>query len=94
MEQICQSLKDICSSSILGNLKEETVSTETGAKPIGGRRRFSKIDKEKIRELVQVVTALGHAFTKLVDILLCDGIKVSTKTGLGGKKKLEKLNLI
>ena len=34
------------------------------------------LDRDTTRQVVQVVTALGHAFTKLVDLMLSREIKV------------------
>lgn len=35
------------------------------------------LDRDTTRQVVQVVTALGHAFTKLVDLMLSREIRVS-----------------
>lgn len=35
------------------------------------------LDRDTTHQVVQVVTALGHAFTKLVDLMLSREIRVS-----------------
>lgn len=39
-------------------------------------------EQDTTRQVVQVVTALGHAFTKLVDLMISREIKVTGNLGL------------
>lgn len=52
------------------------ISTSQTEEQPAGEGTSSSEDTDTDREVTQVVTALGHAFTKLVDIMLSVEIKV------------------
>ncbi|XP_064098526.1 protein inscuteable homolog isoform X2 [Macrobrachium nipponense] len=63
IQQICERLTEVCDKISTKNDKHDD---NDGGNPDGDRPR----------QVVQVVTALGHAFTKLVDLMLSREIKV------------------
>ena len=63
VQQICGRLYEIC-CDIGNSSSDEDVPSSTNGQRNG------------VHDLIQVVTALGHAFTKLVDIRLSREIKV------------------
>ncbi|CAL4101245.1 unnamed protein product, partial [Meganyctiphanes norvegica] len=62
IEQICSRLTEVCQ--------------EDSSKNISAGKDMPSEIPESTRQVVQVVTALGHAFTKLVDLMLSREIKV------------------
>ncbi|XP_076043961.1 spindle orientation adaptor protein inscuteable [Oratosquilla oratoria] len=81
IEQICRRLSDVCSKELSSAPATSTPSSSPPASPSSSpsheeRLRTYELDQEVSREIVKVVTALGHAFTKLVDIMLSREIKV------------------
>ncbi|KAK3864563.1 hypothetical protein Pcinc_029765 [Petrolisthes cinctipes] len=64
IRQICERLREVCQS------KKEEEEEERKEKEENNE------SQHKTRQVVQVVTALGHAFTKLVDLMLSREIRV------------------
>ncbi|KAK3864560.1 hypothetical protein Pcinc_029764 [Petrolisthes cinctipes] len=67
IRQICERLREVCQS------KKEEEEEERKEKEENNE------SQHKTRQVVQVVTALGHAFTKLVDLMLSREIRVMVR---------------